>query len=779
MFQKNSLGDQLLMGARVVLYGLIFSFPLFLLPFTLDYLEVNKQSLLLVSTLTASLLFIASALASKRLILRFDWLNIFPLLVVVTFGLSAFYSLAPYVSWIGSMGSEYTSVLTIAGGVMLFYLLLNISIEKKILQTILLSSASIAGLVGIVSIFGAKIIPSLINTVGTFNALAIFLITISVFGAAQWMTSKGSKISSFLILFLHAETIFLLIALDYSTLWILMVVSYLLLFVFVLFRSKEFPSSTRFFLPVAMVVTALLFWFGLQSPLQVKLPIEVTLNFASSAEITKSTFETNSPLFGTGPGTYAIDYSASHGAAINKTDFWNTRFDRAVSFFLTLAPTVGYLGVIVFFLFLFVISFKSLGYFLRPERFISALHKKGDWSQVFSLFVPWASISIAAFLFPFNTTLIILVFLFSGLLAREVCLSEKNISFASSKAVALVCSFLFFVLTFLLFVGIFLTTERYIAEAAFAKAVRADRQNASATQIVTWLDRAVTLNRYQDDYVRVLSQALLFRVEEEMKTVGSSKASAEMQTYIQSLVAASVNAAVRATDLSPYNVTNWLSRAMVYRELMTVLPNASIFSIEAYKKATNLEPNNPSHFTELGKTQMAVAEQMRILTVASDKAIAEKAKGDLEKFLDDAESSFNKAISLKSNYDPVHFQLALLYEREGKLNEAIGKLESVAGYNQTDVGVAFELGQLYLKRDHVEDLDRAANAFRHAIKLTPSYSNAHWYLASIYEKQNKRDLAIAEVQIVLDLNPGNKLVKARLDKLKAGGVSTVVGSLIE
>ena len=75
---------------------------------------------------------------------------------------------------------------------------------------------------------------------------------------------------------------------------------------------------------------------------------------------------------------------------------------------------------------------------------------------------------------------------------------------------------------------------------------------------------------------------------------------------------------------------------------------------------------------------------------------------------------------------------------------------------------------LYLKRNGAEDLARAQNAFEHVITLTPSYSNAHWYLASIYEKQEKQNLAIKEIEAVAKLNPGNQIVKTRLDKLKAG-----------
>jgi tetratricopeptide (TPR) repeat protein len=107
-----------------------------------------------------------------------------------------------------------------------------------------------------------------------------------------------------------------------------------------------------------------------------------------------------------------------------------------------------------------------------------------------------------------------------------------------------------------------------------------------------------------------------------------------------------------------------------------------------------------------------------------------------------------KATTLKSNFAPAHYQLALVYEREGKFDQAITKLASVEKYNPSDVGVGFELGTLYVKRSGSGDLEKARVVFEHVVELAPSYSDAHWLLGSVYEKLNLRDLAIKHIEIV-------------------------------
>ncbi len=639
-------------------------------------------------------------------------------------------------------------------------------------QILLLLSAVIAGFVGIISVFSfssifhVPFVPS--NTIGTLNALVVYLIAISLFACITIATTRFEKkgrtkqiLTLGLSVMVWVLTLILLLVLDYALLWVLLLAGCAVLFVCVLFRPSACFSLGALVVPSVFVVIALAFLTFFASPFRVQLPLEVSPSTRASLEIARAVLHGREAYFGTGPGSYAMNFAKYHPKSLNETDFWNTRFDRASSFVLTLVPTVGLLGSGLFVLFLSAILLSSVSGFVKQKN-------NDEWILSFRFFVPWFSLAVAAFLFPFNESLVIALVLFSGLLAASLLQKETHMKLACNTrgfVFSIVC---FVVLFFGLCIGIFLTADRYIAEIAYTRAIRADRAKTDTKTIVINLDRAVTLNRWNDDYVRNLSSALLFRVQDELKAVSkdTTPLSDASKKYLQALVAASVNASVRATDLSPYAVSNWLVRGEVYRALAGLVDKSETFSLDAFTHAIDLEPLNPNHWNELGKTELAISDEMQPLTLSSDVAASAKAKTDRQHTLDRARNDFTKAIELKSNFAPAHYQLALLYEREGKLDDAIGKLEAVQTYNNTDVGVGFELGNLYIKRGAEGDLILAKNIFERVTTFAPSYSDAHWFLGSVYEKLNDRERALKEIEIVAKLNPNNQIVKTRLLNLK-------------
>jgi len=69
--------------------------------------------------------------------------------------------------------------------------------------------------------------------------------------------------------------------------------------------------------------------------------------------------------------------------------------------------------------------------------------------------------------------------------------------------------------------------------------------------------------------------------------------------------------------------------------------------------------------------------------------------------------------------------------------------------------------------------------FEHVVALVPTYSNARWFLASIYELDGEIDKAVEQVQEVLALNPDNQLVAQRLEQLQSGVTSDEIPEPVE
>lgn len=773
--------------ARALVYVLLFLMPVFFLPFTSDVLELNKQTLLVLLTLSASLAWLGSMHVSRTVSFRRGILNVFPFLLFGSAIAAAVFSKAPYLSWIGGVNQQYTSVLSVLCYVALFYLVANLFDQPTrhgTVYTAVLSSAFVAGLIGIVSLFGVRlpfIGTAAFNPVGTLNSLGILLVVATVLANAWWIShrqgsamfqGKTALLNKVLVVALSLLTLVFLALVDYWVLWTVLLVGLGAMFAFVMARASDFPDVGRLTMPFFLTAFALLFLFWLPAPVRLNVPVEVSPNFSSSLRIATETIR-KSPFTGTGPGTFSFAYAEKRPQELNNTSFWNVRFDRPSSFFLILPVAFGLIGVVMWLAFLIPLLVQGVGHMLRS---------RGDeWVQTFIVGTAWITLLAGLTLYSANLVLLTAFFALSGLIASQVMPEPVQKKFGQTPRVGLLLSFAFILVAVGAVTVIFISGQRYVADIAFAQAVTKDREKGDLNEIIRLLDRAASVNRFDDVYYRNLSQALVLRVAQELSTI-KDVAALKPEDYkrVQDLTAAAVNASVRATELSPQNALNWQLRGAVYRELIPLrVSQAAGYATASFDRAVALEPNNPMPVTELGRTYLATAQLAQQMTAAKDEEVKKQAQEALEKNLALAEQQFNKAISLKADYSPAHYQLAGIYTQQGKLDDAIGKMESVVNYNKTDVGVAFQLGLLYLRRAGKDDTARAQAALEYAVQLSPSYSNARWFLASIYEQQNKADKALEQIQKVSELNPENDLVKSRLERLQKGTVSKVVPAPLE
>ncbi|TAK04253.1 hypothetical protein EPO34_03870 [Patescibacteria group bacterium] len=775
--------DLYLRLARGFLYVLLGLLPLFYLPVSLEPLEVNKQTLLVLLTSASALAWIGSMVSARAVSVRRGWVNLLPVPLVAFTLLSAAFSSGPYLSWVGTAGQEYMSALSVLAYALLWFLcanLLALPAHRRTAFAVLLGSGAFAGILGILGILGVRALPipggMLGNTVGSPNAFGMYLASVAALACALFLVHRESDAVMYrgrkgafqhAAIFLACAVAFLaLMLVDYAPVWAALEAGVLALFALSMARAKDIGPGNRFTLPFLLLVSSVPFLLVFDRPLPAKIPTEVTPDASSSWAVARETLSHDGALLGSGPGTFVYQYGRYRPEEVNKTAFWNTRFDRASSFAFTVLPTFGVLGTLGWAVALLGSLACGIGAFLRArerERLVAP----------FVLVPPLAALLIALCLYGGTLTLLTLCFALSGLVCGAA-MREGRADLDRAPRLSLALSALLVLAATAIATGLFGSLIRYASEAAFAHAVRLDRADAPMKEIVASLDRAASLNRWNDVFYRNLAQAFLLMTGEEIKALSGAATpmTDEQRAYVQALTGAAVNAGVRATELGPDNALNWLARGALYREFIPLIGNAGEHAVEAYQRAIALEPLDPENRTELGKAFLTLAENNRALTAAEDKAVADEALAKVAGYLKQAEEQFDKAIALKADYAPAHYQLGLIYERQGKIGEAVGKMESVSQYNPLDVGVFFQLGMLYLRRGSEGDQDRAEKAFLSAIALSPSYSNARWFLASIYEQKRDLPKAIEQVGKVLEYNPDNQLVKAKLDRLKAGKVSS-------
>lgn len=777
--QSTESGLKYKQWAKTLLVGLAVLLPVMFLPMSLDVLSLNKQTILVLLTLGGALLWLVSMLVSRTFTFRRGWLNLFPLVFLLVVVASAFSSSDPYASWVGSGSLLKTSFLSVLGFVVLFFVVTNVLDSlawHKRMHMGLLISATTAGAIGVLSLFGMTL-PfdfaqgRMFNTVGTVNGFGVYMAVMTVFASALWVAYKTKQkllydgtvgVVERVLIFMTTGLGFLsLLVIDYWVLWAVLIVGLLVLFGFAFMRMDDFSHTQHFILPALMLVVGCVMVFWVSTPINANVPVEVSPSFETSKSIATQTLEENA-LLGSGPGTFVYDFTQYRPLELNETQFWNTRFDQSPYFFLTATATLGVLGVFFWILFLLVTGVSAVRAVLHQDE-------GGRWLTMYPLLVAWAAVAVSGFVYSSNMTLMFLLFLFSGLLASRMLRETYTHAFDDSPGMGLAFSFGAVLTGFILITLIFISGQRYLAESAYANAIRMSRGDADIRDVIGQLDRATRFNRFNDLYYRNISQAFLIQIKDEIDNIQQAQdVSAEKRQYVQDLTGASIDAAKRATDLAPNNALNWRTRGQVYRELIPLVKNADKFAVEAFERAAQLDPNNPTSFHELGKTYLAIAENTQQLTAAQDKAVREQAESDVDRALKKAEGNFQKAIERKSDHAPAHYQLGLVFEQQGRIDDAIGKMESVTQYNKLDVGAKFQTGVLYLRRGNEGDLDRARKQFEEVIQLAPAYSNARWYLASIYEQTGELDKAVAQVEKVLELNPENRLVKTRLERLKRG-----------
>ena len=130
-----------------------------------------------------------------------------------------------------------------------------------------------------------------------------------------------------------------------------------------------------------------------------------------------------------------------------------------------------------------------------------------------------------------------------------------------------------------------------------------------------------------------------------------------------------------------------------------------------------------------------------------------------------AKEGLAKAIELKQNYTDAIFLSARLSAEEGKLNEAIAKVESASIISPNDVGLFFNLG--FLKYSD-SDFEGAVVALERAVSLRPDYANAKYFLGLSYDRVGRTEEAVVQFEGIEITNPDNNEVKQILANLRAG-----------
>ena len=744
-----------------LLIALVFLTPLFYLTVIPDTSELPKQVLLLTLVTLAGIVWLVRVFLARAIIMRKSFLFFPIILFLVVFAIATILSLDRYTSFLGGLYGEYASFASLVGFIIFAFLFSTSSSDMKLVRRSLAAffvASFFVNLISIFSLFGVHVFGTPAGTawnpVGTIFTLSIFsaftillasgILLFDKTDHKRFLPGRSSLILKTSAWLAGILSLFTLILVDWQVGWTLLVVGTGLLLVFVFVYATAFKNIAHLLLPIFALVIALLFMF-VKTPFVTKGQVVISPSSKASVDIVKGVLRDH-PVLGSGPATYFYDYAQYHSSEVNNTSVWNVRFDRANSQVLTLLPTVGIVGALLWLFLVVSVLVMSIRSFLR-ERDPTA------WLLTVSTFFAWLMLVIASVLYQSNMTIEFLFWFSTVVLIVSTSRTLFGSTFSSSPRILIGTSIgtvAFIVLMLALFV---LGAARFSAWTAFAKATTAN-QSGDETATRNYLTSAATRDPRTDVFYRNIAQARLV-------DAGKATEIAVLRDHLN----AAVNAATIAANIAPKNVMNWETLGDIYAQMSSVVTGAGDRAIESYTSASELEPQNPIYPTNRAKVRVAMADQLKPQTASKEQVLADEAKAKIEELLSDSERDLEDAIDLKQDYAPAHYYTAVLLERRGKTADAVKKLEEVMQSNPRDIGVLFQLGLLYLKQ---KDNTKAEAVFKRAVELSPDFANAHWYLSAIYEAKGDFTAAISEVEAVLKTNPDNETAKQRIELLKQG-----------
>lgn len=768
--------------AFLVLLVMVFLLPVFFLPALSAPFQFTKTLIAVVGTLGALVALIVVRLREGRigvptsLVVAGGWL------VALAYTASALFAsdnLVP--SFIGQRFEVDTAVFVVVMALLLTIVPLIVRTKERVTQLFLAvwAAAIVLALYQVSRFFfGVDFLSfdiftsSTSNLVGKWNDLGIF------FGLVAIMTlmsidllpfGRGLKIALAVLL---AATLLVLAVVNFTPVWVALGLVSLGLFIqgflqtrFAKQQSASAPQNTEYGTeqsisePVevtqsprprvsgaSLVVLIVSLIFVLQggtfgnflSGLFNVAQVEARPSWATTIDIAGEVYK-QSPVFGSGPNSFAEEWALHKPSEVNVTVFWNVDFTAGIGLIPTSFVTTGGLGALAWLaLFLAILYTGYRGLISRPAEDKTA-YILSIISFVIAVYL-WA----LSIVYVPNVVMYTLTFLFTGVFVGILRFSgagvrERGINFADNPRLGFVTVLLLTVVLIGTVVGAYSVGKQYAAATSFQRSVVELNINGDIDAASSFLDAAVRLGASDAQY-RFATQIGLVRLNQIVNDTVTPLQ--ERQTAFQQVLGTTIRNGQLATEVNPHNYQNWLALGQVYQAVVPLQIQGSYDSArDAYTRAAELAPTNAS--LALSRAQLEVAQ-----------GNADTAREQLE-----------RTVELKPNYTDAIFLLSQLQIQAGQVFEATRSVESATLLDPNNEVLFFQLGLL---RYNVNNDEGAIAALERAVGLNNQYSNARYFLGLAYFRQGRVNDAIEQFEVVQTFNSENTEVASILENLRAG-----------
>lgn len=680
--------------------------------------------------------------------------------LIISMIVATIFSAARFSSFIGR--ADYFSLSALFFIMMGFFYFLIIQMCRSLKQWSLLLDVTVLVSLAASVIFLAKALfgfdlfaywlPDVWNSIDQANSsFGIWLITALLLSAGQMMRRNISIARVALYTATTLLSFVALIILNFGMMWwILLVGATLLLSVGIIFlREVRLPWLSAIF--VLLLASAIFIGFGAPRLVATTVPAEVVLNRETSWFLsTESIFSSvKNTIVGNGPGTFGLIFSQYRDPSFNNDPYaWSLRFNQPFSSVFTLIGegglllTLVFIGLVLFVIGIIITTIKKARVEIARRSVVQFFDEgvpplETPFIASAAVAVPWFVLTVAMVVFYFGAALwfmwwlLLALVMVSIILCNPKMISYKEFVIEDSPEYTLSFSFtLIVVLTAVVVTGVW-GARMYLAERAYAGSLRA----ATLAEAEAGFLKALSYRSNSEVYHAALAQAYLLQATQESRL---EKPNVEK---IGLLVQKAVSEARSATDNAPRSVVVWENLAVMYENAAALIPEARDWAIKSLLQARSLEPSNPVLLWRLGNNYMQSSN------------------------VDEGIKSYQEAIALKQDYVTAYDSLAKAYEQKQENDKALEIYTLLVRAQPSNNDFLFNYARLVYNRGSKDDRALAEEVWVAILEREPNYANALYGLASLYELRGNRSQALDYYKRVLELNPANKDIKAKVDAL--------------
>lgn len=370
------------------------------------------------------------------------------------------------------------------------------------------------------------------------------------------------------------------------------------------------------------------------------LPLRASWNMALDALKNPTYF-----FFGVGATNFASFFRSVKPLYLNATSLWNYSPLYSGNEVLQILTTFGMLGLL---------SFAYLTY----SSFVNKI-KTSDQALTFIIVFSLISFILA----PSSP---VMMFVFFTALALNSSSQSKSFELSISNSYLISLPLTLISLLLLYYSSIYFRAEYnlHLAQVALS-------QNDAKTVYEKSLATSKLLPKYTNYRVFASQVNLSLAAALSQKKDATD---ADKQNVV-TLVSQAINEAKVATTLRPQDSETWRNLGLTYRNLINVADGSASFAIDSFAQAISRDPANPALRLEFGGLLYQIGQTL------------EKPEEKAQIF-NRAQSEFQLAIQLKSDFSNAYYNLSKLLETAGDLNNAylaLQKAISLLGPDNPDL----------------------------------------------------------------------------------------------